>query len=68
MTDELVRAGRALVGGVERRDYAFVVRGGKIADAGDFQVLRERARDLPARAFPADRLVVPGFVNGHSHA
>ena len=68
MTDELVRAGRALVGGVERRDYAFVVRGGTIADAGDFQVLRERARDLPARAFPADRLVVPGFVNGHSHA
>ncbi len=68
MIDELVRAARALVGGEERRDYAFVVRHGTIVDAGDFAVVQERARDLPARAFPADRLIVPGFVNGHSHA
>ena len=26
------------------------------------------AHDLEARSFPADRLVVPGFINGHSHA
>jgi 5-methylthioadenosine/S-adenosylhomocysteine deaminase len=30
--------------------------------------VRDAARDLDARAFPADRLVVPGFINGHSHA
>ncbi len=68
MVDELVRAARALVGGEERRDFAFVVRGGVITDAGDFNLVRERAGDLPARAFPADRLIVPGFINGHSHA
>ena len=68
MTTELVRAARALVGGEERRDYAFVVRGGVIEDAGEFAAVHERNRDVTARAFPADRLVVPGFVNGHSHA
>jgi len=26
------------------------------------------ARGLASRTFPADRLVVPGFINGHSHA
>ena len=65
---ELVRCARALVGGELRRDYAFVVRDGAIVDAGDFANVHARARDLPARAFPANRLVAPGFVNGHSHA
>ena len=44
------------------------MRDGKIAAAGDFGEVRGRARDLSARSFPADRLVVPGFINGHSHA
>ncbi len=35
---------------------------------GDYAVVREHAGDLPERSFPADRLIVPGFVNGHSHA
>jgi len=65
---ELVRCARAIAGGEERRDFAFVIRDGIVTDAGDFTAVRERARDLDARAFPADRLVVPGFVNGHSHA
>jgi 5-methylthioadenosine/S-adenosylhomocysteine deaminase len=65
---ELVRCARALVGGELRRDYAFVIRNGSIADAGDFQYVRERAGDASARSFPEDRLIVPGFVNGHSHA
>lgn len=68
MISELVRCGRALAGGVERHDYAFVVRDGTIVAAGDFAAIRDSARDLDARAFPVDRLVVPGFVNGHSHA
>jgi 5-methylthioadenosine/S-adenosylhomocysteine deaminase len=65
---ELVRCARALAGGETRRDYAFVVRNGRIEDAGDFAVVSERAGSLPARSFPDDRLIVPGFINGHSHA
>lgn len=68
MTSELVRCARAIVGGEGRDDFAFVVRDGTIVAAGDFREVRDRARDLPARSFPSDRLVVPGFVNGHSHA
>ncbi|MGC1381084.1 MAG: amidohydrolase family protein [Candidatus Baltobacteraceae bacterium] len=68
MTSELVRCARALVSGELRVDFAFVVREGKIATSGDFRDVRDQARDLEARSFPADRLVVPGFVNGHSHA
>jgi 5-methylthioadenosine/S-adenosylhomocysteine deaminase len=66
--NELVRCARALVGGELRRDYAFAIRDGTIADAGDFRYVRERAADLEARSFPEDRLIVPGFVSGHSHA
>jgi 5-methylthioadenosine/S-adenosylhomocysteine deaminase len=66
--NELVRCARALVSGEAREDYAFVVRDGTIAQAGDFHAVRQHARNLPSRSFPGDRLVVPGFVNGHSHA
>ncbi|MGB6523079.1 MAG: amidohydrolase family protein [Candidatus Cybelea sp.] len=68
MTDELVRCARALVGGELREDYAFAVRDGRIAAAGNFLDVRYQADDLDTRSFPADRLVVPGFINGHSHA
>ena len=63
-----VRCARALAGGETRRDYAFIVREGSIVAAGNFTDVRDRARELDARAFPQDRLVVPGFINGHSHA
>jgi 5-methylthioadenosine/S-adenosylhomocysteine deaminase len=65
---EFVRCARALVGGETRRDYAFVVRDGSITYAGDYAVVREHAGELYTRSFPDDRLIVPGFVNGHSHA
>jgi 5-methylthioadenosine/S-adenosylhomocysteine deaminase len=65
---ELVRCARAIVAGEQREDYAFVIRDGNIAAAGDFREVRHLARNLDARSFPADRLVVPGFINGHSHA
>ncbi|HUA07719.1 MAG TPA: amidohydrolase family protein [Candidatus Acidoferrales bacterium] len=65
---EAVRCARALVGGELRRDYAFIVQDGTILYAGDYAVVREHAGDLPSRSFPDDRLIVPGFVNGHSHA
>ncbi|HEY1655616.1 MAG TPA: amidohydrolase family protein [Candidatus Tumulicola sp.] len=68
MTDELVRCARALVGGELRSDFAFAVRGGTIAASGHFRDVRAAADDLDVRSFPADRLIVPGFINGHSHA
>jgi 5-methylthioadenosine/S-adenosylhomocysteine deaminase len=68
VTSELVRCARALVGGELREDYAFAVREGRIAAAGNFLDVRDTAGDLEARSFPVDRLIVPGFINGHSHA
>ena len=65
---ELVQCARALVGGELRSDFGFAVRNGTIAECGDFRTIRDRAADLPARSFPANRLIVPGFINGHSHA
>jgi 5-methylthioadenosine/S-adenosylhomocysteine deaminase len=68
MSGELVRCARAIVSGEVRSDYAFLVRDGVIADAGDYRDLRARLRNVSERSFPIDRLIVPGFVNGHSHA
>jgi 5-methylthioadenosine/S-adenosylhomocysteine deaminase len=68
VVNELVRCARAIAGGQTRHDFAFVVRDGTIVASGDFHDVRDQARDLQARSFPADRLVVPGFINGHSHA
>jgi 5-methylthioadenosine/S-adenosylhomocysteine deaminase len=65
---ELVQCGRALAGGELRRDFGFVVRAGSIVASGDFRAIRDQAGDLETRSFPPDRLVVPGFINGHSHA
>ncbi len=66
--NELVQCARALVGGEPRYDYGFAVRDGAIVETGNFRDVRDVAGDLPTRSFPPDRLVVPGFVNGHSHA
>jgi 5-methylthioadenosine/S-adenosylhomocysteine deaminase len=65
---ELIQCARALVNGELRTDYGFVVRDGTIVEAGNFRDVRDRATDLESRSFPADRLIVPGFINGHSHA
>lgn len=65
---EVIRCARALIGGKERRDYAFAVNEGYISEAGDFSGLASRYGKQTIHAFPDDRIVVPGFVNGHSHA
>ena len=67
MQTEVFRCARALVDGEERRDYAFAVKDGIIAQAGPFGDIAAE-HDAYVRAFPDDRLVSPGFVNGHSHA
>jgi 5-methylthioadenosine/S-adenosylhomocysteine deaminase len=68
MVSELVRCGRAIAGGELREDFAFLVRDGVIAAAGDYRDIREAGDGIAERSFPKNRLVVPGFVNGHSHA
>jgi 5-methylthioadenosine/S-adenosylhomocysteine deaminase len=68
MTNELVRCARAIVGGELREDFAFLVRDGVIVAAGAYAELRASGDGIDQRSFPKDRLVVPGFVNGHSHA
>ncbi|HEV7179418.1 MAG TPA: amidohydrolase family protein [Candidatus Baltobacteraceae bacterium] len=68
MSSELIQCARALVGGKERRNYAFAIRDGSVVDAGDFAQVAFKHRDLQGRSYPDDRLIVPGFVNGHSHA
>ncbi len=67
--NELIRCARAIAGGRQREDFAFVIGDdGAISDAGDYADVRGRNSAVSTRAFPADRLIVPGFVNGHSHA
>jgi 5-methylthioadenosine/S-adenosylhomocysteine deaminase len=67
--NELIRCARAIVDGRTRTDYGFVIRNGRIEDAGDYRDVATRTGPrLGTRSFPADRLVVPGFVDGHSHA
>ncbi len=68
MVNELVRCARAIAGGEERRDFAFAIRGGIVVEAGDFKEIQSKHPQLQARSFPEDRLVVPGLINGHSHA
>jgi len=65
---EIVQCARAIAGGELRLDFGFIIRDGVIVESGGYRAIRHLAEDLPARSFPADRLVVPGFINGHSHA
>ncbi|MFN2527127.1 MAG: amidohydrolase family protein [Candidatus Baltobacteraceae bacterium] len=65
---EIVRCARALVGGVEVEDFAFVSQDGIIALTGDYSSLLKEYPGHSVRSFGREALVVPGFINGHSHA
>jgi 5-methylthioadenosine/S-adenosylhomocysteine deaminase len=56
------------VGGREVLDFAFVSEGGNIGPAGDFETARKAYPTHPVRTFGPGTIVVPGFINGHSHA
>ena len=56
------------MGGETRHDFGFVVRDGTFADMGAYKEVMARTVDAKPRSFPEDRLIVPGFINGHSHA
>ncbi|MGZ3539783.1 MAG: amidohydrolase family protein [Vulcanimicrobiaceae bacterium] len=64
----LVRCARALVGGREQNDFAFAIEDGRIAATGSFAQLRSRFEDSEVREHGDEVAVVPGFINGHSHA
>ncbi|MDH2909403.1 MAG: amidohydrolase family protein [Candidatus Eremiobacteraeota bacterium] len=68
--NELFIAARALLDGEERRELGFLVERGRFTKIGDAKTLMLEAahRGTPTRRFPEDRLLVPGFINGHSHA
>ncbi len=64
----LVRCARALCAGVERNDFAMLIEDDRFADAGAYAALRARYPAVAQRTYGHDVVVVPGFVNGHSHA
>ncbi len=63
---EVVQCARALVDGVERHDFAFIVEDGAIVQCGDRRKID--ARNASVREFGPQAIVAPGFINGHSHA
>ncbi len=68
MTRTVVRCARALVAGEERSDFAFAIEGGRIASCGVYEDVAKRFPGAAIRSHGAGVAVVPGFVNGHSHA
>lgn len=68
MSVELVRAARAIAGGLERRDFAFSVQDGRIGASGTFEELSRAYPQAATRSYGPDAIVAPGFINGHSHA
>ncbi|MDQ2872841.1 MAG: amidohydrolase family protein, partial [Candidatus Eremiobacteraeota bacterium] len=65
---EIVCCARAISAGEERRDFAFTVENGRIATCGDPNALAAQFPDARVRRYEDDVAVVPGFINGHSHA
>jgi 5-methylthioadenosine/S-adenosylhomocysteine deaminase len=64
----IVRCSRALSGGEERTDFAFAIEGDRIAACGRFEEIEKRFPGAEIRTHGAGTAVVPGFINGHSHA
>lgn len=64
----LVRCARALVSSEERRDFTFAIDGDRIVAAGGYDELAQRFPSAQLRSHGDHVAVVPGFINGHSHA
>jgi len=64
----IVCAGLALVSAEERSDFCFAIRGERIAAIAPFEELRERFPDAAVREHGPGVALIPGFINGHSHA
>ena len=68
MSATIVTCARALVDEEERRDFAFAIRDGRIDAIDSAERLRARFPGAHIRSHAPDAAVVPGFINGHSHA
>ncbi|HEX5273744.1 MAG TPA: amidohydrolase family protein [Candidatus Rubrimentiphilum sp.] len=68
MSAVIVRAALALVNGEERSGLCFAIQDERIAAIAPFEELRKRFPDAALREYGAGVALVPGFVNGHSHA
>lgn len=64
----IVRCARALAAGEERLDFAFAVEGDRISATGAYEEMAARFPGAELRTHGSDVAVVPGFINGHSHA
>jgi 5-methylthioadenosine/S-adenosylhomocysteine deaminase len=64
----VVHCARALIAGEERRDVAFAIHEDRFAFVGSVQEAQERFLDAPSQSYGEGVAVVPGFINGHSHA
>ncbi len=64
----IVECARALVDGEEAKDFAFAVEDGRIAAIASARELEQRYPRSDRRRHGDDVIVVPGFINGHSHA
>jgi 5-methylthioadenosine/S-adenosylhomocysteine deaminase len=65
---KIVSCARAVAGGEERRDFAFAIDGDRIVATGTRESLAATFPDAPVETYGRDAVVVPGFINGHSHA
>lgn len=68
MAAVIVRAARALVNAQERENFCFAIEDDRIAAIAPIDELRKRFPDAALRTHGAGVALVPGFVNGHSHA
>ena len=68
MNATIVHCGLALVDAAAHRDFAFVVENGRITAIDKAESLHLRFPEAALRWHGSDVAVVPGFINGHSHA
>lgn len=64
----IVSCARAIAGGEERRDFAFAVEADRIAATGTLRELQAQFPQAELQRYGGDAVVVPGYINGHSHA
>ena len=68
MSVTIVHCARALVQGEEKRDFAFAIDRGRIASVASVKELQARFPSAVIREHDSRLAVLPGFINGHSHA
>ena len=68
MSATIVRAALAVIDARERNDVCFAIESERITALAPFEELRRRFPDAALRTHGDGVALVPGFINGHSHA